>query len=260
MASRIGALPELVPEEGLVAPGDAEALAAAVAARWGSVPAGEEGLARVRDRASPDAAAAALRGALRFALPPFGAPAVAFRAVILVRQIVLIAILGAFAFALGDFVSDPNAGEAVSLGLVLAGLMVFGGRWASRQAKRYRKEPGRQGDTETGRPGDTERTPPPRAARPPAPRPAPPTPAPAPAPTPQLERILTPAPSGSGAVDLNAAGVEELVTLPGVGRGAARRIVAEREAGGPFGSVWDLERVDGFDRSRIGRIEPLARV
>ena len=67
-ASRMGALPELVEDEGLVAPGDAAALADAIRRRFGDAAAGERGLVRVRKTAGPDAAAAALRAAYGAAL------------------------------------------------------------------------------------------------------------------------------------------------------------------------------------------------
>ena len=61
VASRIGALGELVADEGaLVAPGDARALAAAARARFGDTVAAERGLARVRAVAAPEAVAPAL--------------------------------------------------------------------------------------------------------------------------------------------------------------------------------------------------------
>jgi glycosyltransferase involved in cell wall biosynthesis len=63
VASRAGALSELVAEEGLVAPGDAAALAEAVARRYGDEAAGREGLAHVRERCAPQVVAAALREA-----------------------------------------------------------------------------------------------------------------------------------------------------------------------------------------------------
>jgi glycosyltransferase involved in cell wall biosynthesis len=60
VASRIGALPELVGEEGLVPPGDAAALAGAVARRRGDTAAGERGLRRVRGMVSPEVVGPAL--------------------------------------------------------------------------------------------------------------------------------------------------------------------------------------------------------
>ena len=62
-ASRMGALPELVDADGLVPPGDAVALAAAIERRFGDAVAGERGIDRARERAGPDAAATALRAA-----------------------------------------------------------------------------------------------------------------------------------------------------------------------------------------------------
>ena len=55
VATAAGALPELVDGAGLVAPGDAGALAAAARARFADARAGEEGLHRVRALAAPDA-------------------------------------------------------------------------------------------------------------------------------------------------------------------------------------------------------------
>ena len=61
VASRIGALTELVDDEGaLVAPGDAAGLAAAARSRFGDAGAAERGLARVRAVAAPEAVAPAL--------------------------------------------------------------------------------------------------------------------------------------------------------------------------------------------------------
>lgn len=59
-ASRIGALPELVEDAGLVAPGDAAALAATARARFGDEDAGLRGLATVRARCAPETVAAQL--------------------------------------------------------------------------------------------------------------------------------------------------------------------------------------------------------
>jgi glycosyltransferase involved in cell wall biosynthesis len=63
VASRVGALPELVDEAGLVPAGDVGALAEAIPRLYGDSRAGELALTRVRERASADAAADALRAA-----------------------------------------------------------------------------------------------------------------------------------------------------------------------------------------------------
>ena len=47
-------------------------------------------------------------------------------------------------------------------------------------------------------------------------------------------------------VDLNTATAEELDTLPGIGESLARRIIAYREANGPFGSIEEIMEVSGI--------------
>ena len=59
-ASRAGALPELVAEEGLAAPGDARALAEVIGRLAGDRAAAERGLQRVRAVCSPEVVAGAL--------------------------------------------------------------------------------------------------------------------------------------------------------------------------------------------------------
>jgi competence ComEA-like helix-hairpin-helix protein len=63
-----------------------------------------------------------------------------------------------------------------------------------------------------------------------------------------------------GRVNLNTASAEELMTLPGVGRRAAERILAQREAGGPFTSLQDLGAIEGFHAERIERLAESAEV
>lgn len=63
VGSAVGALPELLAPEALVPAGDAEALAAAAAARFADAAAGDADLARVREVAAPDAVAARLAAA-----------------------------------------------------------------------------------------------------------------------------------------------------------------------------------------------------
>ena len=52
----------------------------------------------------------------------------------------------------------------------------------------------------------------------------------------------------------------ELQRLPGIGPVGARRIVEEREAGGPYRSVGDLVRVAGFGPSRVRGLAPRVKV
>ena len=61
VASAIGALPEICDPDGLVAPGDAAALAVAVRARFGDAAAGDHGRRRIAELAAPAAIAPALR-------------------------------------------------------------------------------------------------------------------------------------------------------------------------------------------------------
>ncbi len=65
-----------------------------------------------------------------------------------------------------------------------------------------------------------------------------------------VPRFLASAPK----VDVNNAGVEELMRLPGIGEVLARRIVAYREEHGPFESVDDLENVEGIGEKTLERI------
>ena len=58
-------------------------------------------------------------------------------------------------------------------------------------------------------------------------------------------------------VDLNAAGVAELETLPGVGPATAAAIVEHREQNGPFVTIDDLEAVRGIGPAKIDAIRDL---
>ncbi len=61
VASRIGALPELVEEPGLTEPGDADSLAEAITRLWGDTAAGNRAQARVRELCAPEVLAGELR-------------------------------------------------------------------------------------------------------------------------------------------------------------------------------------------------------
>ena len=51
---------------------------------------------------------------------------------------------------------------------------------------------------------------------------------------------------GGAPVDINTATAAELEALPGIGPALAAAIVDERQTGGPFGSVDDLQRIVGL--------------
>ena len=64
----------------------------------------------------------------------------------------------------------------------------------------------------------------------------------------------TATPSASGVVDVNTAGEEQLVLLPGIGPTKARAILAARQRMGRFRRVEDLLRVRGIGRATLRRI------
>ncbi|MEA2494720.1 MAG: competence protein ComEA [Thermoleophilaceae bacterium] len=94
------------------------------------------------------------------------------------------------------------------------------------------------------------------------PAPAPPAPEPPAAPAPEaLEwESPLPLPQPGERLNINAAPVEHLMLLPGVGRRAAERIVEYREQHGPFPSVQALVQVKGFHPDRIKRFVDQASV
>ncbi len=57
-------------------------------------------------------------------------------------------------------------------------------------------------------------------------------------------------------VDVDAASTSELDGLPGIGPSLARRIVADREQHGPFGSLEGLRRVKGVGDVLLARLAP----
>ena len=61
-------------------------------------------------------------------------------------------------------------------------------------------------------------------------------------------------------IDLNTAGVEELTSLPGVGQKVAERIVAYREANGPFDKKEELMNVRGIGEKTFLKLERLVKV
>lgn len=57
-------------------------------------------------------------------------------------------------------------------------------------------------------------------------------------------------------IDPNVAPAEELARLPGVGPALAARMIAEREANGPFVELDDLRRVQGIGEATLQRLAP----
>lgn len=66
--------------------------------------------------------------------------------------------------------------------------------------------------------------------------------------------------ASDGRIDINRADAATLETLPGIGPATAQKIVAEREANGPFASVEDLMRVPGIGEKRVAALAELVVV
>jgi competence protein ComEA len=68
--------------------------------------------------------------------------------------------------------------------------------------------------------------------------------------------------AGAGAapgavVDLNTADATQLDALPGIGPATAAKIVADRQANGPFRTADDLGRVSGIGPKKLDQLKPL---
>lgn len=61
-------------------------------------------------------------------------------------------------------------------------------------------------------------------------------------------------------VDLNKATTEALVSVPGIGKVMAERIVAWREEHGPFRRVEDLMKVKGVGEKTFEKLRPYVKV
>lgn len=62
---------------------------------------------------------------------------------------------------------------------------------------------------------------------------------------------------GSSLVNINTASASELDTLPDIGPSTAEKIIADREANGPFASIEDLKRVSGIGDKKYAQLESL---
>lgn len=63
--------------------------------------------------------------------------------------------------------------------------------------------------------------------------------------------------AATGPVDLNSATAEQLDALPGVGPSTAEKIIAYRQAHGPFRSLAELDAVPGIGAGRIAQLKGL---
>ena len=64
----------------------------------------------------------------------------------------------------------------------------------------------------------------------------------------------TGSPNTAGMVNINTAGVEELMTLSGIGKKRAEDIIAYREMNGPFSSTEELMNVSGIGQGLFGKL------
>lgn len=72
--------------------------------------------------------------------------------------------------------------------------------------------------------------------------------------------VPTPAPgASSGPVSLNTATAAQLDELPGIGPATAARIIAFREANGPFTTVDELDDVSGIGPATVERLRDLVQ-
>ena len=71
--------------------------------------------------------------------------------------------------------------------------------------------------------------------------------------TKQAKSEPKPAAQSEGKININEASQAELMKLEGVGSGTAKKIIAWREAHGPFKRAHDLEKVPGVGREVLDK-------
>lgn len=59
--------------------------------------------------------------------------------------------------------------------------------------------------------------------------------------------------SSSGKININTAGVKELMTLSGIGEAKASDIISYREEHGPFSDISDIMKIQGIKEGYIIR-------
>lgn len=73
---------------------------------------------------------------------------------------------------------------------------------------------------------------------------------------PKREKKQKSAPKPTGPVDLDVASEEEIESLRYIGPALAKRIIADRDSLGPFGSIEGLKRVKGVGSSMVEKLRP----
>lgn len=71
---------------------------------------------------------------------------------------------------------------------------------------------------------------------------------------PEHKETKQPQPSYPAVININSAGVEELMSLTGIGEVRAEAIISYRETNGPFQSVEELLLVDGIGTGTLEKI------
>ena len=64
----------------------------------------------------------------------------------------------------------------------------------------------------------------------------------------------------AGMVDINSAGIEELMSLPGIGEKTAEKIIIKRNELGRFNSEEDIILVPGIGSKTFERLSPHIRI
>jgi len=77
---------------------------------------------------------------------------------------------------------------------------------------------------------------------------------------PGMSAAAAPSSGAAGVVNLNTASVAELDALPGIGPSTAQKIVDDRAANGPFGTVDDLMRVSGIGAAKLDSLREYVTV
>jgi competence protein ComEA len=67
-------------------------------------------------------------------------------------------------------------------------------------------------------------------------------------------------PTAQNVVNVNTATIADLMTVPGIGKALAERIVDFREKNGPFDQVGDLVKVRGIGEKSLAKLQPYLTV